>query len=130
MKCPFCSEEILEGAIKCKHCGEVLKKDEYARVATERAKIIKDYGRFTTHYQEVFKQIDEKNGSFRPKWNWAAFLFGFFWYLSKGMWVKGLVMIAITFAFSGVPVLFFWLYGGIAGNFDYYLYAIQGKQLW
>lgn len=24
MQCPFCKEEIIEGAIKCKHCGSVL----------------------------------------------------------------------------------------------------------
>ncbi|MBA4348677.1 MAG: hypothetical protein C0415_01625 [Thermodesulfovibrio sp.] len=24
MKCPFCMEEIQEGAVKCKHCGSML----------------------------------------------------------------------------------------------------------
>ncbi len=30
--CPFCKEYIQEGAIKCKHCGEILEKDAYADI--------------------------------------------------------------------------------------------------
>lgn len=28
MQCPFCKEEIQEGAIKCKHCGSILDNSE------------------------------------------------------------------------------------------------------
>ncbi|SHN51976.1 hypothetical protein [Desulfovibrio litoralis] len=28
MKCPFCKEEIADGAIKCKHCGSMLYQTE------------------------------------------------------------------------------------------------------
>ena len=28
MLCPFCKEEIADGAIKCKHCGSMLSAPE------------------------------------------------------------------------------------------------------
>jgi len=123
MKCPLCSEEIVEGAIKFKYCGEVLNKDGSTKVSIERAKVVKDYSQFKPYYQDGFKQFDQNDGSFIPKWNSPAFLFGFFWYLAKGMWLKGSIMVAITVSFGGVPAIFFWLYCGIVGIFDYYLYA-------
>jgi hypothetical protein len=34
VKCPFCNEEIQDGAVKCRHCLEILNKDSYAKLST------------------------------------------------------------------------------------------------
>lgn len=40
--CPYCKEEIKEGAIKCKHCGEILDSDVKAeRIKEKRASLPK-----------------------------------------------------------------------------------------
>ena len=33
-KCPFCAEDILVEAVKCKHCGEMLKKEQIGEEKT------------------------------------------------------------------------------------------------
>jgi hypothetical protein len=37
-KCPFCSEEIQDSAIKCKHCGEMLSTGQGQAVSIYREK--------------------------------------------------------------------------------------------
>lgn len=130
MKCPYCQEEIQDGAIKCKHCGEILRKEEYSHIANEKTKALSDYSSLPPYYQKVFTEIDQTNGKFLAKWNWAAFFFGCLWYFYKGMWFKGLLMLLIGCVFAGIPLPFFALYTGIGGNWDYYLLKVKGKQLW
>ncbi|OHB25034.1 MAG: hypothetical protein A2X84_09970 [Desulfuromonadaceae bacterium GWC2_58_13] len=35
-KCPFCAEDIQDGAIKCKHCGEFLDASRRPALAEEK----------------------------------------------------------------------------------------------
>lgn len=88
------------------------------------------YRKVKPYYRRVFKEFDFSGGSFQFKWNWAAFFFGIFWYLYKGIWVKAIVLFVIAGLLAGIPGPFFWLYCGLAGNYDYYLLKVKGKQLW
>jgi Protein of unknown function (DUF2628) len=130
MLCPYCKETIQDDAIKCMHCGEILRKDEYQQVKNERTRTLSDYAQFPPYYQDVFATFDRDGGGFKAKWNWPAFFFGFIWYCVRGMWLKGLLMLAVIIMFGGLPAPFFWIYTGVAGNWDYYLLKLKGKQFW
>ncbi|MBA4348678.1 MAG: hypothetical protein C0415_01630 [Thermodesulfovibrio sp.] len=49
MQCPFCMEEIVENAVKCKHCGSVL---EQSRVHSSMAS--------RNLFQEIIKDVVQK----------------------------------------------------------------------
>ncbi|MDD5210981.1 MAG: DUF2628 domain-containing protein [Sulfuricurvum sp.] len=88
--------------------------------------------------EAVYKQLP-----FKIKFNIWAFLFGIFYYLSKGMWKKGLTIIGIGIAMTVVITV---LFGGEAGNiaslvvysllfatfasFDYYRTMVLAEDFW
>ena len=81
-------------------------------------------------YDRIFQRFDRNNGAFVPTWNWAAFLLGGIWYLAKGIWPKGLVIILIALFSVGVGIPLLWLYCAVFGNWDYYLVRRAGTQGW
>lgn len=82
------------------------------------------------NHRRAFDRFDANGGRFVPTWNWAAFLSAVIWYFYKGIWLKGLVLVGMLFLTGGTAFLLIWLYCGIAGNYDFYLLATRGKQLY
>jgi hypothetical protein len=84
----------------------------------------------------AFGVFAERRGRFVPTWNWRAFVFGPLWYLRKGLYGKGLVLLAlsvcpvwtlpITLLISPVVLV----YCGVAGNWDHYLWKVERTQWW
>jgi len=83
-----------------------------------------------------FALFTRHGGRFVPTWNWAAFLFGPLWYLRKGLWAKGLVILVATASpFWPLPIwivvsLVLFVYCGAIGNWDYYLLRVKRTQWW
>ena len=64
-------------------------------------------------------------------WNMVAALAGPFWYLSRGLAAKGLLMLFFCLATLGIGVLPVWLYCGICGNRDFYRHLKKkGMFIW
>ncbi|SHN51969.1 DUF2628 domain-containing protein [Desulfovibrio litoralis] len=112
MICPFCKEEIADGAIKCKHCASMLNtnantasastansgKDAYATInSLNISNELKDKLRFVHDNIKGTKfglpDYGLKGAELRKTFNWWAFFFIGFYYLIKGMWKKLLSMI-------------------------------------
>lgn len=83
-----------------------------------------------------FALFARRGGGFVPTWNWRAFVFGPFWYLRRGLYGKGLVLLGLsvcpffTLALTvllGAAVL---VYCGLVGNWDDYLLRVKGTQWW
>ena len=144
IKCPYCQEDVQEEAIKCKHCGEILAKNEYARARHESSGTAEQYwssigecpARLRTYYTKQFAKFDRNNGKFVFTWNWGAFLLSFVlfpvWYFLKGMWLKGAIYLAACVPFVALvfPLPFYFIYIGLFANYDYYLFIVKRKKLW
>jgi len=75
-------------------------------------------------------------------YNWWAFIFSVFWYFAKGMWKKGLLLIAVSFALNlivyfifsslkpNIGGYFIMAYALRAANYDYYRNKVLKEDFW
>ena len=82
------------------------------------------------YFFQVFEKFEKNGGRFEASWNWYAFVFGIIMYLRYGIWLKAIIFLAACLLLAGVPAPFFWLYAGIAFNYDLYLQKVKNKGLW
>lgn len=122
MICPYCKEDILDGAIKCKHCGSMLNLDPTntinidsittdeirAFVGTNSYYYIQNFSKFTISGREKFCAT----------WNWSCFGFTFLWMLYRKMYFLSIIAF-VVFCLPGVNIILH-IAAGVIGNYLYY----------
>lgn len=89
-----------------------------------------DYIAINSHkgyYRNEFNKIYESKGQYKGKWNWASFLFGSFWAMTKGLWPQAILSLFLTMITGGLAGPIFWFVFGFRGNHMFYNKAIKGK---
>jgi len=133
MYCPKCGGDVAAGAQFCQNCGTTIAPQgpqPGGQAATATPAATDRYGHLPPYWQTVFQRFDQRPAQMQTYWNWPAFFFGPFWYLVKGMPVKGALYLLVSIGTKGIAWLFLAIYAGLYGAWDYYLKEARGKQLW
>ena len=100
-----------------------------AAPALARGTAAPSFAGLSPYYQREFSKIYNSNESYKGAFNWAAFLFGPLWALSKGLSLNAVIAIAIAVISGGVLGLPIAVLYGVRGNYFYYSNFVNGKQL-
>lgn len=81
MLCPFCKEEIQDGAIKCKHCNSILSSKESINISQDNSS---GMGKDAVVPAEI------------KGWNWGAFFLSWIWGLGNRTYIGLLALIPLV----------------------------------
>lgn len=138
--CPSCGVRPLAEKIYCQECGAETKPNQEIcvkcgmrlktlQLVTEMGTPINtNFSGLPPYYQGELKKMLDSNGSYTGKWDWAAFLFGAFWGLSKGLWLSALIYIAVALFTAGIGSIIYAFIYGFRGNNIYYNKIVKNKQ--
>jgi hypothetical protein len=89
-----------------------------------------DWSGLSPYYQAEFKKIFESGETYKGKLNWAAFLFGGFWAMTKQLWLSLAICVVGSLMTGGLVGFVYWFVYAFRGNYIYYTLYVKKKQLW
>lgn len=137
MYCNKCGNNLEQGDVFCSKCGNRIGYS-YSGNELEEPNFqgnsnlsyeTPNLSYLPEGYQREFRKIAESGEIYKGRWNWAAFLFGPIWALTKGLWLSALVCIVLSFITYGIAGYVYWFIFGFRGTYMYYCLTVKHKQI-
>jgi hypothetical protein len=123
-------EVILDELDNCK--GVYTRTAEHIEFLYGQIEYFKDqqlkFGAENSYYNRVFQKFSKNDNKYVFTWNWAAFFGGSFWYMAKGLWGRGIVLLLLYFISIGLLIIPGMIFVGTTGNYAYFKKTLKLDQ--